>query len=576
LHVAIVLAVTASLLPVGAFPAGAVSDPQVVATGLNAPYKLTQGPGGAIFVVESGTGGPDCSMIVGPEGEEVEVCTGDTGSVTRILGTEVSKAATGLPSALVGEEPLGPTAIDFDPSGQMHVLVGLGGDVATRDSLGDDRFGTLLRVPSSGAAVIVADLVAFEETNDPDAGDPGHEGPDSNPFGLAFDGPDPLVADAGGNDLLRVNSDGSITVEATFPPTFVDPPPFIPAPGQIPMQSVPTSVEVDASGDITVSELTGFPFVPGEADIWSVDGAAPTSLHSGFTNIIDHAVAGDGTMYVLEFASNGLLSEVTQPALVQVRTDGTRKTLLYGDELPVPGGVAVGSDGMVYLSVCTLCGPGEGMVWRINPAVASDAATALACSPAEVPGTDFADIAPNPHREAIECAAWWGVVNGFSPTSFGPLQNITREQVASMLARALRAAGVVLVLGAPDAFTDDDGSPHESDINALAAAGIIKGVTETTFAPKAPVTREQVASLVARAYAVAAGEALAAGPNAFTDDESSGHQTDINDVANAGWVNGIGGGLFLPGGNTSRDQFSSIVTRMLSTLVEEGLASLPS
>jgi hypothetical protein len=90
------------------------------------------------------------------------------------------------------------------------------------------------------------------------------------------------------------------------------------------------------------------------------------------------------------------------------------------------------------------------------------------------------------------------------------------------------------------------------------------------------VTREQVASLVARAYAVAAGEALAAGPNAFTDDESSGHQTDINDVANAGWVNGIGGGLFLPGGNTSRDQFSSIVTRMLSTLVEEGLASLPS
>jgi hypothetical protein len=33
--------------------------------------------------------------------------------------------------------------------------------------------------------------------------------------------------------------------------------------------------------------------------------------------------------------------------LTQIRTDGTRKTLLYGSELPVPGGVAVGADGMV-------------------------------------------------------------------------------------------------------------------------------------------------------------------------------------------------------------------------------------
>jgi hypothetical protein len=126
-----------------------------------------------------------------------------------------------------------------------------------------------------------------------------------------------------------------------------------------------------------------------------------------------------------------------------------------------------------------------------------------------------------------------------------------------------------------DVFTDDNGSPHEADINALAAAGVIKGVTATTFNPKAPVTREQVASLVARAYALAAGEELAAGVNAFTDDEGSPHQADIDKVANAGWVNGIGGGLFDPSGRTTRGQFSSIVTRMLSDMVDEGIATLP-
>lgn len=577
LRVAVVMAVVVSLVPILAVPAAAVSDPVVVATGLNAPYKLTMGPDGAVYVAEAGTGGPDCATVVGPEGDEVEVCVGDTGSVTRIAGSSTSRTVSGLPSAMLGEEPLGPHAVDFDSNGQLHVIVGLGGDVATRTALGDDQFGTLLRIGNSGTPVVVADLVAFEEASDPDEDDPGNAGPDSNLFGLAFDGNDALVADAGGNDLLRVTPAGAISVEAVFPPTLVDPPPFIPAPGQIPMQAVPTSVEVDSTGDITVGQLTGFPFVVGDANIWNVDAGTSTVAHSGFTNTVDHAVADDGTIYVLEFAANGLLAEEgPQPALIQVRTDGTRKTLLYGNELPVPGGVAVDSNGMVYLSVCTLCGPGQGMVWRIDPSVASDPATESACAPDDVPGTDFADIAANPHREAIECAAWWGIVNGFSADSFGPLADITREQVASMLARALRAAGADLPTTPTNVFTDDNGSPHEADINALAAIGVIKGVTATLFDPKAAVTREQIASLVARAYAVAAGEALAAGINAFTDDEGSSHQADINAAANAGWVNGIGGGLFSPSGHTTRDQFSSIVTRMLSDLVDEGVATLPS
>lgn len=558
-----------SMVPFMGLPAVAVSDPVTVATGLNGPYKLTQGPDGAIYVAESGTGGTTCFPVVGPDGQQFEGCRGDTGSVFRI-GTPGTRVATGLPSIAAFGEATGPQAVDFDSAGQMYVVIGQGGNADTRVEFGDPRFGTLLRVPTTGDAVVVADLVAYEQENNPD----GFE-PDSNPFGLAFAGVDALVTDAGGNDLLRVKPDGTITVEAVFPDTMVDPPAFIPAPGQIPMQAVPTSVEVDSAGKITVGQLTGFPFEVGAANIWSVSAGTATALHTGFTNTIDHAVADDGTVYVLEFASNGLLSEAPQAALVQIRTDGTRKTLLYGDELPVPGGVAVASDGMVYVSLCALCGPGGGSVIRIDPTVASDAATASACAPTDVPGSGFQDTASSLHREAIDCAAWWGVVNGFSTTSFVPDGNITRGQVASMIARALRAAGVDFAPVLPNAFPDDDGSVHEADINALAEAEVVLGQPDGNFNPSGEVTRAQVASMVARAHLAAAGTDLAAGTDAFSDDDGSVHEGDINAVAAAGWVNGIGGGLFNPDGNTTRAQFSSIISRMLSTLVDDGVATLP-
>jgi hypothetical protein len=546
----------------------------VVATGLNAPYKLTQGPGGAIYVAEAGTGGDSCTMVIGPDGNEAEACSGATGSVTRIESGVQTRVVTGLGSvALDTGEWFGPTAVGFPAGGDMHVLLGLGGDAAARETLGQAQLGTLLRIPDGGDPVVVADLVAFEEENDPDGAFPGVTGPDSNPFDLIFDGSDALVADAGANALLRVESDGTTSVEAVFPPTFVDTPPFLP-PGQMPMQAVPTGLAHGPNNSVFVSQLTGFPFEVGAANVFAVANGAVTTAFAGFTNIIDIARADDGTMYVLEFATNGLLNGPA-PALVQIRTDGTRKTLLNSAELPVPGGVAVGSDGMVYLSVCTLCGPGEGMVWRIDPSVASDASAASACQPDDVPGAGFGDTASSSHREAIDCAAWWGIVNGFSATTFGPDGNVTREQVASMLVRALMAAGVVFVQGAPDAFTDDDGSVHEADINLLASAGVILGRSEGIFDPQASVTRAELASLASRAYALAVDDGLPAGSDAFTDDAGSVHEADINAVASAGWVNGVGGGLFNPNGLATRAQMSSITMRMMSTLVDDGVATLP-
>jgi hypothetical protein len=53
---------------------------------------------------------------------------------------------------------------------------------------------------------------------------------------------------------------------------------------------------------------------------------------------------------------------------------------------------------------------------------------------------------------------------------------------------------------APDAFTDDNGNLHETNINLVAKAGITTGCGGGKYCPSALVTREQMAAFLRRAF----------------------------------------------------------------------------
>lgn len=97
----------------------------------------------------------------------------------------------------------------------------------------------------------------------------------------------------------------------------------------------------------------------------------------------------------------------------------------------------------------------------------------------------------------MECLVWWSVTNGRRATAYEPAGTVTRGQMASSLANVITQSGGALPASAGGHFADDDGTTHEDDINAAAAAGLTGG-SNGRYRPASPVRRDQMASFLTR------------------------------------------------------------------------------
>lgn len=340
--------------------------PVVVASGLDNPRQLSL-DGDDLYVAEAGTGG-DLACQPGPEGGEV--CMGQTGALTKVDRWGQRRVLTGLPSVASpeGAAAIGPSDVAVD-HGRYALLVGLGADPALRDAEGVPDFaqqlGTLLTGRLWGGhwrarhgahpdgPTVLADVSAHEADENPDGAQV-----DSNPVGLWRGRHGWVVADAGGNDVLHVGWWGDVSTLGVFPTRNVPP--------GIDMDAVPTSAVLGPDGALYVSQLTGFPFPAGGANIYRlVPGQAPTVYASGLTNVTDLGWYR-GRLYAVQLADGGLLSvpEGQPPvgSLVRVDPGGTHEKVAAG--LVAPYGLAF-SRKSAYVSTCSVC-PGGGQVVRVT------------------------------------------------------------------------------------------------------------------------------------------------------------------------------------------------------------------
>jgi glucose/arabinose dehydrogenase len=340
-----------------AIPAAAqAAAPETVMRGLDNPRGLAFGPEGGLYVAEAGKGGGG-ECVPAPDGNGTR-CYGATGAISRFWRGTQERIATELPSLAgqpAGDTAAGPQHISFQGRGGLYVNIGCGcnrGDPATGALLDGLGFGYLMHVSASGHAKRLVDLAGYELTANPDGAQI-----DSNPYGLLALPGHRLVTDAGGNSLLDVAANGSVSTVATFPKIGL-------------RDGVPTDVVVGPDGAYYVSTLTGFPFTAGTASVYRVvPGQAPTAYATGLTQVTDLAFGADGSLYTLQHAS--AVPGVGFPfaglgAIWKVPPGGGPSSTLVAGGLPRATGLVIGDDGALYVAV-NGASAGNGEVWRIVP-----------------------------------------------------------------------------------------------------------------------------------------------------------------------------------------------------------------
>lgn len=179
----------------------------------------------------------------------------------------------------------------------------------------------------------------------------------------------------------------------------------------------------------------------------------------------------------------------------------------------------------------------------------------------------FEDVDTNAwYHEAVDEALTRGLMNGVSDTSFAPDGAMSRAMIVTMLWRLENAPK------AGDELPFDDVSEtawYGEAVRWAASVGLAKGVSETRFAPDAPVDRQQLAAFLYR-YAQLKGQGFT-GLWAFELDFADADQ--VADFAREpmcwltmkGVITGSDGRLS-PAASASRAQAAQMLVRLLSEL----------
>jgi acyl-homoserine-lactone acylase len=139
-------------------------------------------------------------------------------------------------------------------------------------------------------------------------------------------------------------------------------------------------------------------------------------------------------------------------------------------------------------------------------AVALDVGDELVPLPPATGPNRFVDVGrTDAHRDSINRLAAVGVTlggpGGRPADQFGPGLPVSRGQMATFITAALEAMLDTSLAVDEDYFTDDTGNVHESNINAVADAGIATGNGYGRFFPTDTVSRGQMAAFLVRTLA---------------------------------------------------------------------------
>lgn len=175
----------------------------------------------------------------------------------------------------------------------------------------------------------------------------------------------------------------------------------------------------------------------------------------------------------------------------------------------------------------------------------------------------FTDIANSPAASDIQALANKLIFQGTSATTFSPKSNLTRAEFTAILVRALG-----LRTDATASFTDVSATSwYASDVAAASKAGLILGVGGGKFAPTASVSRQEVAAILDRAVKLAGIKLTPSNPSftAYSDSAqvASYAKDSIQTLTTAGILSSDSGSAFNPKAPATRETIAVALHQLL-------------
>ena len=172
--------------------------------------------------------------------------------------------------------------------------------------------------------------------------------------------------------------------------------------------------------------------------------------------------------------------------------------------------------------------------------------------------------------ELLEKEIHFNYVIGYTDGTIRPGNNISRAEVATIFFRLLTDEAREQYNKTTTSYSDiKDGAWCCRAVATLTNAGVINGYTDGTFRPNAPITRAELATIIAR-FAK-----LDVNTKTFSDINGHWAQKSIELAAGNGWINGYDDGTFRPNNNITRAETFAMINRVLDRQTESVSNLLP-
>lgn len=195
-------------------------------------------------------------------------------------------------------------------------------------------------------------------------------------------------------------------------------------------------------------------------------------------------------------------------------------------------------------------------------------AAALLLSPTGALGaspSDFVDFPNDWSTGAMTAAVDNGLLGGVDGEHIAPQGVLTRAQMAAIINRAFGAEKTASLTGYTDVAAN---AWYATDMAKAVQMGTFSGSGNGLLEPDRAITREEAFSVLARAFALSAGDGAAL--NDFTDGAqvSAWARGSVSAMVAGGYVNGSDGNRLNPQQTITRAEFAAVMSKIVAQYID--------